>query len=94
MRADPKQTAQFKRDLKAQARGRYRGRLEDALMPVLTDLGSDVPLAPRYRDHALIGGRKAFRDCHIKPDLVLLYQKPDEETLILLRLGSHSDLGL
>lgn len=89
-----KQTAQFKRDLKIQAKGRYRGILEDALMPVLTDLASDVPLAPRCRDHALIGDKKAFRDCHVKPDLVLLYQKPDEETLVLLRLGSPSELGL
>ena len=34
------------------------------------------------------------RDCHVKPDLVLIYRKPDEETLELVRLGSHSELGL
>ena len=34
------------------------------------------------------------RDCHVKPDLVLIYQKPDADTLRLVRLGSHSELGL
>jgi addiction module RelE/StbE family toxin len=33
-------------------------------------------------------------DCHVKPDLVLIYRKPDAETLQLVRLGSHSELGL
>jgi len=34
------------------------------------------------------------RDCHIKPDLILIYRKPDDEHLDLVRLGSHSQLGL
>lgn len=54
----------------------------------------DVPLAGRYHDHALTGDWKNFRDCHIKPDLVLIYQKPNDEILQLVRLGSHSELGL
>lgn len=33
-----------------------------------------------------------FQDCHIKPDLVLIYQKPDDERLVLARFGSHSEL--
>ncbi|ABV85292.1 MULTISPECIES: type II toxin-antitoxin system mRNA interferase toxin, RelE/StbE family [spotted fever group] len=36
---------------------------------------------------------KDCRDCHIKPDLVLIYRKPDADTLELIRLGSHSALG-
>ena len=39
-------------------------------------LANDQPLEPRYRDHALTGEWKDHRDCHIKPDLVLIYQKP------------------
>ncbi len=34
------------------------------------------------------------RDCHIRPDLVLIYRKPDNDSLELVRLGSHSELGL
>ena len=42
-------------------------------------------LASEWSDH---------RDCHIRPDLVLIYRKPDTDTLELVRLGSHSELGL
>lgn len=45
------------------------------------------------RDHALIGNWKDCRDYHIKPDLVLIYRKPDADTLELIKLGSHSTLG-
>ena len=57
-------------------------------------LANDQLLEPRYRDHALTGELKDYRDCHIKPDLVLIYQKPDGEVLRLVRIGSHSELGL
>ena len=45
-------------------------------------------------DHGLSGEWSDHRDCHVKPDLVLIYQKPDAGTLRLVRLGSHSELGL
>lgn len=89
-----KQTAQFKRDLKREAKGQYRKTLESDLMSVLTALASNVPLDKKHCDHALSGDKRCFRDCHIKPDLILLYQKPDKKTLILVRLGSHSELCL
>jgi len=57
-------------------------------------LASDAPLPPRFFDHALAGEWSDHRDCHIRPDLVLIYRKPDGETLDLVRLGSHSELGL
>jgi mRNA interferase YafQ len=51
----------------------------------------DEALAERFRDHPLSGEWAGFRDC--QPDLVLIYEKPDDETLRLVRLGSHSELG-
>ncbi len=54
----------------------------------------DQPLAERYRDHPLGGEWKDHRDCHVRPDLVLIYRKPDAAVLQLVRLGSHSELGL
>src|SRR5262249_22311819 len=45
-------------------------------------------------DHPLIGGWAYHRDCHVKPDLILIYRKPDATTLELVRLGSHSELGI
>lgn len=89
-----KQTGQFKRDLKREAKGKHRSTLEDDLMPVLTALAADEPLPPRHCDHALTGALKNYRDCHVKPDLVLIYQKPDNDTLLLVRLGSHAELEL
>ena len=57
------------------------------------DLASNVVLAPRLRDHALMGEWKDNRDCHIKPDLMLIYPKQDAATFRLVRLGSHRELG-
>jgi mRNA interferase YafQ len=86
-------TTQFKRDFKREMKGRRRTTLEVALTDLLRALVSDAPLAEKYRDHALSGEWSGFRDCHVKPDLVLIYEKPDADTLRLVRLGSHSELG-
>lgn len=87
-------TGQFKRDYKREARGRHRGTLDAELVPVLVALAKDETLESRHRDHALSGDWKDHRDCHVKPDLVLIYRKPDPVILQLVRLGSHSELGL
>jgi mRNA interferase YafQ len=72
----------------------YRAILDAELMPIVKALADDLPLETRHRDHALTGAWKDHRDCHVKPDLVLIYRKPDGEVLQLVRLGSHSELGL
>ncbi len=87
-------TSRFKRDYKRETKGRHRSALEESLVAVLRSLVADMPLPERYRDHALTGNRSGYRDCHIKPDLVLIYEKPDANTLRLIRLGSHSELDL
>lgn len=87
-------TRQFKRDYKREVRGRHRATLDEALLPVLQALARDQPLAARYRDHALTGNWGDHRDCHIRSDLVLLYREREGGTLQLVRLGSHSELGL
>lgn len=87
-------SSQFKRDYKREAKGQHGKSLDSMLIPILTALANDEPLEPRHRDHALTGDWKDHRDCHVKPDLVLIYRKPDVETLQLVRLGSHAELGL
>ena len=89
-----KQVGQFKRDLKREARGQHRDALAKDFVSIVETLANDRPLAEKFRDHALTGDWKDHRDCHIRPDLVLIYRKPDGETLELVRLGSHSELGL
>lgn len=82
----------FKRDYKRETRGRHRTTLDEALKSVLVVLASDQLLHARYRDHELSGDWAGYRECHIKPDLLLIYRKSDADTLRLARLGSHSEL--
>lgn len=87
-------TSQFKRDYRREMRGQYAHRLDRAFVHVIDALVRDFALEPRYVDHALTGHWKGLRDCHVFPDLILLYEKPDAITLRLIRLGSHSELSL
>jgi mRNA interferase YafQ len=87
-------TSIFKRDYKRVSSNPRHRDIEGRLVMVLKFLVGNVPLPISYRDHALSGDWKDHRDCHIKPDLVLLYRKPDIRVLQLVRLGSHSELGL
>jgi mRNA interferase YafQ len=89
-----KRTTRFKRDYKREKSGRHRKTLDEELFETVQLLITDAPLPRRYFDHALSGEWKDCRDCHIKPDLILIYRKPDAHTLELVRLGSHSELGL
>jgi mRNA interferase YafQ len=87
-------TGQFKRDYRREAKGRHRKTLARELAHIIEALASDRQLDPGHRDHALTGDWNDHRDCHVRADLVLIYRKPDEATLQLVRLGSHSQLSL
>ncbi|MGD0774564.1 MAG: type II toxin-antitoxin system YafQ family toxin [Candidatus Solibacter sp.] len=83
----------FKRDYKrVKATPRHRRDVDLLVSTVVALLLSDRVLPGNYRDHALIGDWMGYRECHIKPDLLLIYRKPDADTLRLARLGSHSEL--
>ncbi len=83
-------TAKFRRDLKKAQTSPAREALPD-LYGVIESLADDVPLAPRLRDHQLTGNLKDLRECHIRPDLLLVYRL-EPGILRLVRLTSHSDL--
>ncbi len=87
-------TGQFKRDFKREAKGTHRVVLAHDFAEILKRLAEDLPLAAKCCDHALTGEWKDHRDCHVKPDLVLIYRKQAAEVLQLVRLGSHSELDL
>jgi mRNA interferase YafQ len=88
-----KYTTRFKRDYRREKSGQHGKRLDALLMEVLNLLASDTPLPQRHFDHPLSGEWSDHRDCHIRPDLILIYRKPNSATLELVRLGSHSELG-
>lgn len=87
-------TKKFKLDYKREAKGRHRKTLDESFLTVLELLLDNEPLAEKYKDHALRGDWSDHRDCHVKPDLVLIYRKPNKNVLQLVRIGSHSDLGI
>ncbi len=67
--------------------------LVEELDQVLLTLARGEPLATKYRDHALLWKYKGLRECHIKPALLLIYKIDSGALLLLLvRVGSHSDL--
>jgi len=87
-------TSRFRRDFKREAKGAHSKQLDVMLANAVELLATDATMPAPYRDHALVGDWKDFRDCHLRPDLVLIYRKPDDRVLQLVRLGSHSQLGL
>ena len=83
------QTSQFKQDLKKiKHSGRYK--LDD-LLAVIDTLACDKTLAKKHKAHDLTGNWQTHKECHIKPDWLLIYQLLDDK-LVLVRTGSHSDL--
>ena len=85
-------TTAFRRDFRRESRGPYRAKLDALLRPVLASLAADETLPPADRDHPLSGEWGDCRECHVRPDLLLVYRKPDSDVLQLIRLGSHSEL--
>jgi mRNA interferase YafQ len=83
----------FKRDYKRVMSGPSSAKLDDLLRAVFAMLIADQPLPGRFHDHVLAGQWKGYRDCQIRPGLTLIYRKPDEGKLELVRLGSRSELG-
>ncbi|RDU62110.1 type II toxin-antitoxin system YafQ family toxin [Helicobacter didelphidarum] len=64
---------------------------QDLLDEIIYRLANNEILEPKYKDHALSGNLKGFRDCHINPDLILIYEKDNDRLIIMaLRVGSHS----
>jgi len=86
-------TGRFKRDYRREKSGQHGKRLDALLMEVVNLLAADQPLPRRNVDHPLSGEWNDFRDCHLRPDLILIYRKTDDDGLELVRLGSHSELG-
>jgi mRNA interferase YafQ len=83
-----RQSTRFRRDVK---RLRRQGADLSQLETVVATLIAQEPLDERYRDHALVGNWKGFRECHIQPDWLLIYRIESDE-LQLARTGSHAEL--
>ncbi|MCL1894615.1 MAG: type II toxin-antitoxin system YafQ family toxin [Holophagaceae bacterium] len=79
-------TTKFRRDFK-----RIQHEPDSDMVYKLVELlANDRQLPDTAHDHALAGTLRGYRECHIKPDLLSIYKKPDNQTLRLARVGSHS----
>ena len=81
-------TTRYDKDAK---RVRKRGNDMARLLAVVDALRNRRPLAERHRDHALTSDWQGWRDCHIEPDWLVIYDVTSTEVL-LIRTGTHSDL--
>lgn len=82
--------SRFKKDYKAIVRCGYNPKLLEDVLTILIDV---QPLPQKYKDHALTGNYKGYRECHISPDWLLIYKVDDDIiTLTLVKTGTHSDL--
>lgn len=80
----------FKKDFK---RIKKRGYDISRFEKIVELLANEVPLPEQFKDHNLSGNYNGFRECHIAPDWLLIYQVNNNElVLVLSRTGSHSDL--
>lgn len=84
----PSHSKKFKKDLK---KYEHEQKTMLELKKVITHLLEQTPLDEKYCDHPLSGNWKGHRECHVKPDALLIY-KVGVDTLHLERFGSHSDL--
>ena len=82
-------SSQFKKDFK-KARKLPLHDLK-IIFEVISILEKEAILDEKYKDHELIGNWSSFRECHIKPDLLLIYKRNSSE-LQLARIETHSDI--
>ena len=88
-------SSRFKRDYKRKLGGIYRdiiAKPDGELWRVVDILADDMPLPAKYNDHPLHNNWEGFRECHIRPDLLLIYAYIDDDLLRLERLGTHAEI--
>lgn len=87
---EPTPTAKFKKDIK---KFKHQLKILKELNEILISLAQERPLQKKYHDHSLGGDWKGSRECHVNPDMLLIYRVDREQKkLFLERFGSHSEL--
>ena len=86
----PKYEIYYSKDYKKAVKKLDKQSLQ-MLTKVIDRLANDEVLEEKFKDHQLKGNLKAFRECHIKPNLLLVYKKMEQILrLNVVRVGSHS----
>lgn len=93
MKYEIKYTTQFKKDLKAAVKQGYDVSKMKHVVDLIAEGTNGKILCERYLDHALKGKWKGFRECHVLPDWLLIYEIIENKLVLsLARTGSHSEL--
>ena len=87
-----RETRAYKKGFQREERGQYRFVIRDELPTVIEMLAADISLPTKYRDHVLTGDWLGHGECHIRPDLLLVYLKTNDNELYLVEIGSHSEI--
>ncbi|MBR1439299.1 MAG: type II toxin-antitoxin system YafQ family toxin [Synergistaceae bacterium] len=86
------ESSPYRRDVKRAGKGIYSSAVNEELPAVINALAECKVLPPAFRDHQLRCNWKGSRECHIKPDFLLVYSYIGDEWLRLERLGTHSEI--
>ena len=86
------ESSPYRIDIKRAGKGMYSKTLDEELPAVIDALAKDETLPLSYKDHQLHGNWKGSRECHIKPDFLLVYEYIGDEWLRLERLGAHAEI--
>ena len=81
-------TKKFKRSFK---KLRLKDSDETIYIDMVSKLLNGIPLDKKYKDHFLKGNPEQYKECHLKPDLLLIYRAYKDEVQ-LIDIGSHSEL--
>jgi len=81
-------TSAFKRDVR---RMKKRNKGFTVFKQIIQNIADGAGPEEKYRDHKLSGSFEGKRECHIEPDWLLIYET-EEDSLTLVRTGTHADL--
>ncbi|TXJ42768.1 type II toxin-antitoxin system YafQ family toxin [Brachyspira aalborgi] len=88
MKCEIETSKKFKKQFK-----KLSSKNANLVLEIIEKLLNGEVLEQKYNDYKLKGNYKDFRECHIKPDLLLIYKKKDEVLILTcIDLGSHSEL--
>ena len=93
MKYTVKFTAKFKKDYKLALKRGYKSEKIETVIALLAEGNHQEVLSSKYKDHALSGNWSGYRECHIEPDWLLIYEILDDILVLSIsRTGTHSDL--
>lgn len=86
-------TKSFKKSIKKVLQSKDREIVKERLVVIVETIRQRKALSRKYKDHSVHGAYVGYRECHIKPDVLLLYEIDEQRSLVtLVSIGSHSEL--